>query len=536
MVLARRIEDDRLRLQDALDAVKTQSERNKLGQFATPTSLAVDILEYARTILPEYPSVRFLDPAIGTGSFYSALLNVVPAEEIQSAEGYEIDPHYGEAARKFWSETKLKLHLADFTLAKPPPSDAEKANLIICNPPYVRHHHIVNGEKQRLLLATQLITGLRLNGLAGLYCYFLFLCHTWMAENGIAGWLIPSEFMDVKYGDKVKEYLLSRVTLLRIHRFDPNYVQFDDALVSSAVVWFRKAPPPPHHTVEFTYGGTLLEAAVSRNVSVSTLRHTGKWTRYPVLPDMMRPTASTPKLSDLFTIKRGLATGANKYFILTPKQIAAHNLPHEFFTPILPSPRHLDVNEIEADDQGNPILAQKLFLLTCKLPEHELQANYPALWAYLQQGITSGVNDGYLCRHRTLWYAQENRPAAPFVCTYMSRQAGGNNRPFRFILNHSRATAPNVYLMLYPKPPLAYALRENAALQKAVWNALNEISPAVLLGEGRVYGGGLHKIEPNELGNAPAAKILEIQPGLLAERVNEARGSENAAYHQTRLF
>jgi hypothetical protein len=45
--------------------------------------------------------------------------------------------------------------------------------------------------------------------------------------------------MDVNYGKAVKHYLLSRVTLLHIHRFDPNGVQFADALVSSAVVWFR---------------------------------------------------------------------------------------------------------------------------------------------------------------------------------------------------------------------------------------------------------------------------------------------------------
>ena len=48
--------------------------------------------------------------------------------------------------------------------------------------------------------------------------------------------------MDVNYGKAVKHYLLSRVTLLHIHRFDPNDVQFADALVSSAVVWFRNKP------------------------------------------------------------------------------------------------------------------------------------------------------------------------------------------------------------------------------------------------------------------------------------------------------
>ena len=75
-----------------------------------------------------------------------------------------------------------------------------------------------------------------------------------MRKGAIAGWLIPSEFMDVNYGRKIKDYFLHQVTVLRIHRFDTSEVQFEDALVSSAIVWFKNEPPSVDHTVEFTYG------------------------------------------------------------------------------------------------------------------------------------------------------------------------------------------------------------------------------------------------------------------------------------------
>ena len=89
-------------------------------------------------------------------------------------------------------------------------SRTPRFNLIICNPPYVRHHHLGNGDKSRLQIHTLQASGMKISGLAGLYCYFLGLSHAWMTDGGVAGWLIPSEFMDVNYGQAVKRYLLDR--------------------------------------------------------------------------------------------------------------------------------------------------------------------------------------------------------------------------------------------------------------------------------------------------------------------------------------
>jgi len=156
---------------------------------------------------------------------------------------------------------------------------------------------------------------------------------------------------------------------------------------------------------------------------------------------------------------------------------------------------------------GDPDLDPGLYLLNCNLPADVVQARYPALWKYLQEGEAARLHERYICRHRDPWYSQEDRPAARLLCSYMGRQAG-SGRPFRFILNHSRATAANVYLMLYPKPLLAAALADSPTALAAVWQALGEIKLQTIVGEGRIYGGGLHKIEPKELGNVPAEGVL----------------------------
>jgi hypothetical protein len=509
------IEQRRITIQADLDAKKTQAERNRLGQFATPTTLARDILEYASKLIPHKEKVSFLDPAIGTGAFYSALLKVFPKDRIEMALGFEIDPHYGDPSALLWKDSDLTLKLADFTHEEPSGS----FNLVICNPPYVRHHHLQNGNKFRLQSRTLRASGLKLSGLAGLYCHFLGMSHAWMAKGGIAGWLIPSEFMDVNYGQAVKRYLLEQVTLLHIHRFDPNEVQFADALVSSAVVWFRNTPPSVDHKVLFTMGGTLLKSGISRSISTRELALEPKWTRFPAA-DVRLPTTS-PKLSDFFQIKRGIATGNNNYFILSEEDVKTHSLPMQELRPILPSPRYLTEDEVKADNDGNPIVARRLFLLDTHLGESDIKARFPQLWTYLEKGKAQGLHEGYLCSHRSPWYSQENRQPAPIVCTYIGRGDTKRGRPFRFILNDSRATVANVYLAMYPTPLLARAMKNDKTLIRKLWRVLNTISIEQLLSEGRVYGGGMFKLEPKELANVDASAIAELIPDLQLEEKTE---------------
>ena len=77
------IENERVALQECLDLCKTQEERNRLGQFPTPTLLAEEILQYAVQLMKIEAKVSFLDPAIGTRSFYSALNKTVSTSQIE---------------------------------------------------------------------------------------------------------------------------------------------------------------------------------------------------------------------------------------------------------------------------------------------------------------------------------------------------------------------------------------------------------------------------------------------------------------------
>ena len=494
------LEAKRLLIQAELDGCKTQEERNRLGQFSTPSPLAHDILLHAKSLMPEGANnIEFLDPALGSGAFYAALRRVFDSKSIAHSAAFEIDSHYGKPAQELWEAHGLELTHGDFTQAQPKP----RYNLIICNPPYVRHHHLLAEDKVRLNANSLAASGHKLSGLAGLYVHFLLQAQAWMAPGAIAGWLIPSEFMDVNYGREAKRYLLEKVTLLQIHRFSPEDAQFADALVSSAIVWIKNELPSDSHEVLFTFGGQLSTPHIVKKVSSSDLVAEAKWTRFPKYEVREAEVSGTQRLGELFTIKRGVATGDNKFFVLTEQQAKDRNISESVLRPILPSPRYVKDDEIIADSEGLPINASRLFLLDPKMDEDEINSHHPELAIYLAEGREKGVNNGYLCRSRKRWYDQEQRMPAPIVCTYMGRSDGKTGRPFRFIRNRTNATVANTYLAMYPKPALQDLINKDPEVLERIWVQLNEISVETLLGEGRVYGGGLHKLEPKELSKVP---------------------------------
>lgn len=493
-----RSEGNRRSIQDFLDAQKTSQERNLLGQFSTPYPLALDIMRFAKANIAT-ENLSFLEPAVGTGVFYSAFLEVFGNLE-HKALGFEIDPYYFTPAKEFWQNSALEIRCADFLQQKP---DDSAFSLLVANPPYCRHHHIDCDKKKQLQEMVLQHTGIRISGLAGLYCYFLLLSTRWLARNALSCWLIPGEFMDVNYGQAIKKYLLEKVDLIQIHRFLPEDLQFSDALVTSSIVIFRNCEPSGRDII-FSQGRGISIPAHKEMISPFSLNSKMKWTALFTENDKSEETVT---IGDFFKVKRGLATGDNQFFIVNQKTIDEYQIPRPFLTPILPSPRYVEGDRIDSIG-GIPKLKQRLFLFSCELPENEIRELYPALWNYIQRGEEKGVRAGYICSRRVPWYSCEKRTPATFVMPYMGRSQT-RRKMFRFILNNSTAMATNVYLLLYPKPQYESRLYEHDTLMQ-VWRELNAIPTESLIRNGRVYGGGLYKIEPKELMSTPAAGLAKV--------------------------
>ena len=481
----------------------------------TPPELAFSIADQAVAMLPTiHTRVRFGDPAVGAGAFFAALSQIVPRNSIENAIGVDISPLQVEAARWRWAQHGMKVVVGDYLHMENLP----RRNLILANPPYLRHQQIRRPQKLLLRARAAVLLGRPVSARSGQYVYFMLLSHAWMEDDAVAAWLIPSEFMQSDYGDALRYYLTHLVTLERIHLFAHDTPQFENAAVLPCVVFFRKVPPSPSAVVEFSDGMLLARSSTARQVTVRELRQSRNWN----IPERAASSAEkNPVLGELFDVKRGIATGANDFFVMERSEARALGIPNVAVQPLLPKARYIVGDVIEPDDDGHPLVDRQLVVIDCDLPETEIERRYPKFALYLSAAEEHGVRRSTLVRSRSPWYKQERRAIAPFVCTYMGR--GTENRPpIRFLWNRSKATATNTYLLLYPKPAILRAIAAKPAREGALFRLLQHVADNVLRGHYRTHAHGLRKIEPGDLVRAE----LPNSPAWVRRLVKEARFDE----------
>ena len=285
-------------------------------------------------------------------------------------------------------------------------------------------------------------------------------------------------------------------------------MQFDDTDISTAIVVFKKSKPSMAQKAHITYGESIDKPDFSVEIKIGSLcNEISNW-RTVIFNTMANSNhkdvlKEDVLFSQLFDIKRGIATGANKFFVMERSEAEKKGIPEIALKPLLPKARFLETTIIEAEDDGYPKISRQNVLIDCDLSEDDIRIKHPEFYAYLQtakipDGDGNTILDKTLVKSRKLWYKQESRTPPMFLLTYMGRKKEELPALY-FIYNKSKALALNTYLLLYPKPWLHELLKGNDALCRDLLRSLNESAQEIIMKQTRIYAGGLHKLEPNEL-------------------------------------
>jgi adenine-specific DNA-methyltransferase len=457
------------------------SERRRLGQFFTPLWVGRVM---ARWLL-EAPVDLLVDPGCGSGSLLAAA-----AEERDGRStkllGIDVDPLAIEMAKATCAVRGInhaEVRQQDFLLE----DFDERPGGIICNPPYTRHHALDAGTKSAIHDGFTSRLDLKFSQLASLHVLFLVRALEVCADEARLAFVTPSHWLDMNYAREIKKLLLKRAHVEAIIGFPARELLFDHAVTTATITLITKqldsddrANPPTR----------LLQAARSdvdevytsiadpdRGTRVS-LTSTSKWSHASNVARRGTP------IEEVATVRRGVATGCNAFFVISDEARRDHSLSKSYLTPCAASPKLFPDDEITTETLSRLGETAPRWLLTASN-----EWAYGPLADYLALGMSEyDLLERHLIQQRVRpgrhWFAVETI-SAPILFSYFNRPHG------RFIRNRARAVPLNNWLAITPKHGIASDALFDVLKNPAVTERLTE--------QARLYGNGLWKLEPRDL-------------------------------------
>lgn len=475
------------------------------GQFWTPDWIADTMVAYALGGNADH----ILDPAVGAGAFFLAAKGRAAAlGKPVSLAGCEVDPGTLQVARlNGLSEADLaNVEIRDFVLD--PPDGPFPA--IIANPPYIRHHRLSADTKARLKAIAIRLLGRTLDGRAGYHVYFLLRALELLSDDGRLAFIMPADTCEGVFAPALWRWIGDNYRIEAVITFTPEASPFPDVDTNPVIFMIRNAAPEA--TFQWARCVVAESEALERWVDSGFQRHEpaelavcSRNLAEGLATGLTRPAESAvpggPVLGDFARAMRGIATGANEFFLMTRSRAASLEIPPELLVSAVGRTRDVAGDEItpsmiaELDRRGRPTML--LCVNGCRFDDLPSSVR-----TYLKHGEAAGLDRKPLISTRRPWYKMESREIPPILFAYLGR------RNARFVRNFAGVVPLTGFLCVYPRS-------NEPDFTDRLWEILSHPRTAANLPlVGKSYGGGAIKVEPRALERLPLPEDVVRASGI----------------------
>lgn len=447
--------------------------RRVLGTFFTPKRVVDDMLTLSSALTPA--PTRVVDPGAGVGAFTAAAARRWRAAEIHAVDINVVTLGLLAARASRMTAPQLRrltLHHGDF-LSWVRHNHGPGATLTVGNPPYTRHQLLTAKQKDDGLAAAGALLVNR-NSTMAAYMVAAVLGRLRPMDGAVL--LLPSNWLRAHYASLIREWLWKRASrAVEVHVLRDQGL-FPDANVSASILGVGPVRPRSA-SLRFKVATTGRTVDAARRAQQPphdwySMAHGGAGSA---------PNMSDVALGDVVRVRRGAATGANHFFVITRE--LADRLATGFAVRAAGRLHALDDDVL--DEQAHDRLSKtgaRCWML--RLPP---DADVTDLQWYLNEGIAAGVADTYLVRQRPRWWSIEQLTPPRLLIQPMTK-----NR-FRVVTNAVEAFHTNTLYGLYP-----LGLRGSAVESLAAWLRSDQ-GQASLRQIARPLSSGLMRIEPRAL-------------------------------------
>ena len=504
----------RLPLSNKKSRLQVCPERRGLGAFYTPIRLSQCLVNWAIRTQKD----KILEPGFGGCNFIEAsrarLLNLENDKPAENIYGCDKDPNAFDFLTETLGEVNLEKRFIkdDFLSLKQVDFNDTEFDAVVGNPPYVSHHAL-SPETRASALKTITDEGFTLDGKASLWAYFVLHAFTFLKKGGRVAWVLPGSFIYADYSKLLRKTIVENSRRCLTITLSERVFLHEGTTESSVILLVDGWKEPSlFHKVESIYCDSItelekkLENWHERTFANAFMEKRNSFSFFSSNElkcfNHLSKHKDMKKLGELADVKIGIVTGANAFFIIDKETASKNNLPKGYLTPILSKVKITKGLDILPTDFNR---AKKenfrcLFLNTLN------KKNFPhSIETYLENFPGDRAKNVTFSK-RSVWYEPHQGETPDAFFTYMCNYAP------RLILNLAKTNSTNTIHRVYFKKPMS-----NSNQKLAIISLLTSFSQLSAEVEGRSYGSGVLKHEPNE-----ARAINLFMPPLKEDVIDEA--------------
>lgn len=471
--------------------MRAYGSQKQRGAFFTPERLADFLANWSVRSSEE----RILDPAAGDGALLRAASRRLRQLGAHNPSVTGVELHLGTyrqlvAAAELEGVSLDRIRKGDFFALC---DTLGRFDVIVANPPYVRHHDVPRRAAERMRRATAR-TGFALDGRASSWAHFVFASIGLLKDNGRIAAILPSELITTDYGRALLEVLRWAFESLTVVKLLGR--PFEDLQLTPVVLLGEgRRPTAGDKSGELLYCAVNTDAGqltlpphdsmygVEDTHRTSAFAYSGARASDFDLLDRWRAGDGIRSLCDVAQIRIGYVSGDSGFFHLAEEERLARDLQESHLRRAIPRGSRIRGVAFEQDDwQSLRDSGEDCWVFA---PE---SADAGPVRRYIRRGAAIGVSARAKCRRRDPWWQIEFGEVPSGIVVFL----GGHPR---VVANQALAFASN---SLYTVRPLG----EVGAHQLAI-GSLTSLFRLHCAVTARRLGGGLSKLEVRDVGSAP---------------------------------
>lgn len=459
------------------------------GSFYTPKNIAGFLVNYLSVKLKDKETISVLEPSAGDGIFIKTIYNhcdlSTKVNEVIAVEqnGVELD----KIVETVRSESFIAIH-SDFLDFQT--DSKQKFSLVIGNPPYIKKNLLSENQIEhcRIIHKNANLANVRPKNI---WTSFLVRCIEFTDDEGILAFILPSEFLQVKFAEELRGLILQNFERVEVFTF--NELLFKDCKGQDTVLLVAEKKSVNkgvfYCNIEKLSDLEDHRFTLSQNVKIKE----SKWTHHHLGTEEIELLEKLKQqlgvVNDYCSSKAGIVTAANDFFIVNSNTVTEYSL-NKFVKPIIQKGVFVNGSVELSEEEFQTLVDNFKPTYLIAIDNHSKIDNNSKFWKYKELGEEKDIHHRYKTSRRKNWYEVPNIGATPDAFFFKRC----NDYP-KLIKNSAGVLATDSAYLLY--------LRKGFTIESLIYSFYNSLTLSFAELYGRYYGGGVLELTPNEFRMLP---------------------------------